>query len=294
MKKLVLYSVLALLLVCTAYADCYDSDDGPKNLDTPARYLGIDGFVTEGNTTYYDSCLTRKGGIVQDDGNWIREYYCNSSGSMAYKDYFCPSYYYVECLKINKAAACDAYSGPSDYNETSTTANTTNITNSTSTTNTTASNNQTNSSNVAAAPLNCGDGKVNNGEDCDPPGKKCYTKSFLEGVCDFNCLCDPSLTPSLFKRLNSSLNEEEENDTAAVVTFEVNQTEKKTEEKSESTKNASSAITGSAVADPIDNLLKEARAPSEDFSDSIGIKITSAITDVVMVFWNILMSIIGG
>lgn len=296
MKKLLLYSVLALLLVYSAYAACYDSDDGPNNLNTPARYLGIDGYVTEGNTTYYDSCLTREGGIVQDDGNWIREYYCDSNDNMAYKDYFCPSHYYVECLLVHKAAACDDYSGPSDYNETSTTANTTNTTN-TSTANNTTSNNQTNTTNTTAAPLNCGDGKVNNDEDCDPPGKSCYTKGFLEGVCDFNCLCDASLTPELFKRLNQSLHEEEDDEAAgtATVSFEVNQTEEEPEETIKSTKNESVGITGAAVAaDPLDNLLKEARKPSEDFSDSIGIKITSAITDFVMGFWNILMNIIGG
>jgi hypothetical protein len=291
MKKLALYTVLALLLVCSAYAACYDSDDGPKNLNTPARYLGIDGFVTEGNTTYYDVCVSRKGGSELEDSLWIREYYCDSNGNVDYEDYFCPSHYYVECLTFNKAAACDDYSGPDDYNETSATTNTTNNTN------TTAVNNQTNASNVTAISLNCGDGKVNNGEDCDPPGKTCYTKSFLDGVCDFNCLCDASLTPELFKRLNQSLHEEEDDEDTgtATVSFAVNQTKEEAKDASESTKNTSAGITGAAVAaDPIDSLLKEARAPSEDFSDSIGIKITSAITDFVMGFWNILMNMIGG
>ena len=44
----------------------------------------------------------------------------------------------------------------------------------------------------------------------------------------------------------------------------------------------------------INELIKEAKQPSEDFSDSFGIKITSAITGAVMSIWNILMNAIGG
>lgn len=291
MKKLPLYAIMALLLVYSAHASCYDSDAGPKNLAEPARYIGIDGYVTEGNTTYYDSCISRKGGTEIEKGLWIREYYCDSNNHVDYEDYFCPGHYYVECLKAHKAAACDDYSGPSDYNETTATAATNNTNTSTTAA---ASNNQSNTSNVSAASANCGDKKINHGEECDPPGKECYTKSFLQGVCDFNCMCDSSLTPDLFKRLNASLNKKENdaNAVTAAVTFSVNDTKAAEENTGVSNKEAA-AITGSAV-DPLSSLIKEARKPSEDFSDSIGIRITSAITSVVMSIWYVLMNAIGG
>ena len=286
MKKISLYFVLAVILVSSVYASCYDSDDGPKNLDQPARYIGADGFVTKGNTTYYDSCINRQGGNEVNDSNWIREYFCDENGDVDYVDYFCPSYNYVECLTFHKAAACDDYSGPADYNETNTSITTTN------TTNTTSNNTVTNT--TAAIPLNCGDGKVNLDEDCDPPGKACYTKSFLSGICNFNCVCDSSLTLDLFKKLNNTLNQEEfiETPEIASVTFE---TEDEIEDLFVAESNNSvPEITGSAVVDPIDVLIKQAKEPPENFEDSFGIKITSAITSGVMVVWNLVMTLIGG
>ncbi len=281
-KQLLIYAILAVLLTFSVNAACYDSDDGPKNLDTPARYIGIDGFVTEGNNaTYYDACVSREGGSEIDDGLWIREYYCDNNGNMDYEDYFCPSHYYVECLKVHKAAACDSYSGPADYNETTTTqTNTTNTTNATNTT--------TNQTNTTTIPINCGDKKVEFGEECDPPGKECYTKALTKGVCDFNCGCDPAMTPELFRNLNKSLNKkEEENTTTASVNFNVTETKTVKENKTP-------AITGGIIINPIDDLIKEAKQPSENFGDSVGIKITSAITKAVMRVWNIIMNVIGG
>jgi len=289
MKKIILYSLLLVLLTVSVSAACYDSDDGPKNLATPARYLGIDGFVTEGNTTYYDACVSRKGGTPLDDSLWIREYYCDNNGDVAYEDYFCPSHYYVECLTVHKAAACDDYSGPADYNETSA-INTTNTTNTTNATNT------TNQTNTTKRPVNCGDKKVEFGEECDPPGKDCYTKALTKGVCDFNCICDPSLTPELFKSLNRSINKvNDSNEVTASVTFEANDTGAVPfVEDVKEIKNTTSGITGGVSIDPVTDLIKEAKKPTEDFSDSIGIKITSAITSAVMSVWNMLMNVIGG
>jgi hypothetical protein len=285
MKKTWLYFVLTIILVSSAYAACYDSDDGPKNLDQPARYIGTDGFVTEGNTTYYDTCVNREGGNEVNDSNWVREYYCDHNGNMDYEDYFCPSYHYVECLTFHKSAACDDYSGPSDYNETNTSTTTT--TNTTNTTNTTTTQNTTT---TITTPENCGDGKVNLDEECDPPGKECYTKSFLSGVCNFNCVCDSSLTMDLFKKLNNTLKQEEtEENKSASITFEVNDTEPEVVENI-----SAPEITGAVSTDHIDDLIKTAREPPEDFSDSFGIKITSAITRNVMKVWNLLMNLIGG
>jgi len=287
MKKIILYITLAILIASFAHADCYDSDDGPKNLNTPARYLGIDGFVTEGNNTYYDSCVTRNGGVETNDSNWIREYYCDN-GRMDYEDYFCPNYYYVECLTVHKAAACDDYSGPADYNETTQT-NTTNTT-TTNTTNTTSNTSFTNTS----TSVNCGDKKVELGEDCDPPGKNCYTKSFNEGICDFSCTCDSSMTRDMFNRLNQTLNEEKEAEDDAVITFTVNKTEENKTEVVTIKENKTTELTGAITADPINDLIKDAKEPPQDFSDSFGIKITSAITSVVMSIWNLIMGLIGG
>ncbi|MBW3001901.1 hypothetical protein KY338_01930 [Candidatus Woesearchaeota archaeon] len=286
-KQVLIYTIITILLAVFASAACYDSDDGPQNLDTPARYLGMDGFVTVGNTTYYDSCVNRQGGNEVNDSNWIREYYCDDNGDVAYEDYFCPSYYYVECLTFHKAAACDDYSGPSDYNETnaSSSANTTNATN-------TTANNQTN---TTTTPVNCGDNKVEFGEECDPPGKNCYTKAATKGVCDFNCACDPALTPELFKSLNRTLNQEKDTEVTSSVNFEIeNITQETVVEEVKEVKNTTPAITGGITIDPINDLIKEAKQPGEDFSDSFGIKITSAITKAVMGVWNILMNLIGG
>ena len=285
MKKIILFYIVAILLASFAYADCYDSDDGPKNLNTPARYLGSDGFVTEGNNTYYDSCITRKGGVEINDSNWIREYYCDN-GRMDYEDYFCPDHHYVECLTFNKAAACDDYRGPADYNETTTQTNTTNTTNTTA--NTTSSTQPTNTT-----PVNCGDKKVELGEDCDPPGKNCYTPAFQEGICDFSCTCDSSMTRDMFNRLNQTLNEEKAEDDA-VITFTVNETKENKTEVVTIKENKTSEITAAVTADPINDLIKDAKEPPQDFSDSFGIKITSAITSVVMSVWNLIMGLIGG
>jgi len=35
----------------------------------------------------------------------------------------------------------------------------------------------------------CGNNATEMGEDCDPPGKKCYTADFLEGKCTQDCMC---------------------------------------------------------------------------------------------------------
>lgn len=297
---MLMLTLLAVLLAFSVSAACYDSDDGPKNLATPARYLGSDGFVTEGNTTYYDTCVSRAGGSEIDDGLWIREYYCDNSGRVAFEDFFCPSHYYVECLTVHKAAACDDYSGPADYNETSAvnttaTANTTNTTSQGNITNTTSG--QSN----ASRPVNCGDKKVEFGEECDPPGKDCYTKAMTKGICDFSCECDASLTPALFKKLNQSMNQEEQasSEITAAVTFDIqNTTEEGTgavqEVKAERKNRTTAGITGGAVTDPLDDLLDEARSPAPDFDDSVGIKITRAITGVVMSVWNVFSSLLGG
>jgi hypothetical protein len=288
MKKILLYSMMAILLLSLAHADCYDSDDGPKNLDTPARYLGIDGFVTEGNNTYYDVCVTRNNGVEINSSNWVREYYCDNN-QMESRDYFCPTYYYTECLTVHKAAACDDYRGPSDYNETS--ANTTSTTNTTNTTTTTT---QTNTASNTTTSINCGDKKVELGEKCDPPGKNCYTDAFQEGICDFSCSCDSSMTRDMFNRLNQTLTEEKEEETndSSIITFTVNDTKDDTTKII--SKNSTPQITGALVLDPIDDLIKKAKEPPKDFSDSFGIKITSAVTTAVMSIWNLIMNLIGG
>lgn len=291
-KQLLVYILLAGMIAVSANATCYDSDGGPKNIAEPARYIGIDGFVSDGNQTYYDTCISRKGGSEVDDSLWIREYYCDSNGNVAYEDYFCPSHYYVECLKIHKAAACDDYSGPSDYNETSlsqantTSANTTNSA--------TAANNQVN---ATAVSVNCGNQKVDLGEECDPPGKACYTKAFTSGVCDFNCFCDPALTHDLFQKLNRTINSnnEKSENSSASITFEASSAaEKQDADIFASEKDSSPAITGAAAIDPVTDLIKEVKKPSENFSNTWGIKITSAITRAVMSIWDILMNAIGG
>lgn len=300
MKKIILLYIISILLASFAYADCFDSDDGPKNLNTPARYLGIDGFVTKENTTYYDSCVTRNNGIEVNSSNWVREYYCDND-EVKFRDYFCPTYYYVECLTVHKAAACDDYSGPSDYNETSINASSTNNTSSTtnSSNNTNSSSNSNNSSNTAIIPDTCGNQKVDLREDCDPPGKTCYTSAFQEGICDFSCLCDSSMTRDMFDRLNQTINqdaEEQDEDNSSVIAFSINDTKENTADSSVKvfSENKTPEITGSFVADPINDLIKEAKEPPENFEDSWGIKITSAITSVVMVGWNLLMGLIGG
>jgi len=300
MKKTIIYLITAILLISSAYAACYDSDDGPKNLNTPARYLGIDGFVTKGNTTYYDSCVTRNNGVEINSSNWVREYYCDND-EVKYRDYFCPTYYYVECLTVHKAAACDDYSGPSDYNETSVNAsstnNTTNTTNSSN--NSSGSSESNNSSNATITPDTCGNDKVDLGEDCDPPGKNCYTSAFQEGICDFSCLCDSSMTRDMFNRLNQTINEdkeEQDEDNSSVIAFSMNNSEESDVNSGANafSENKTPEITGAFVADPIDDLIKEAKKPPENFEDSWGIKFTSAVTSVVMLGWNLLISLIGG
>ena len=42
----------------------------------------------------------------------------------------------------------------------------------------------------------CGNKATELGEDCDPPGKKCYMKdSYAEGTCNFECICKDYIMP---------------------------------------------------------------------------------------------------
>lgn len=155
----------------------------------------------------------------------------------------------------------------------------------------------------------CGNNAVEMGEDCDPPGKDCYTKSFLEGKCTKDCACKEYFGPSCGNSFVED-NEDCESDAncpmfyycnancrcIAKVAPEQNKTVE-TEEKSPENLITSSEPTID-TSDKKNNtvykefIINESYFEAEKFNESIGIKITGAITKVTKSLFGSLFDLI--
>ena len=145
----------------------------------------------------------------------------------------------------------------------------------------------------------CGNNAVETGEDCDPPGKDCYTSSFLEGKCTKDCTCEEYTGPAcgngfleqgedcetdancpLYHYCNANCRciakiADESNKTKVNISKDINYKNKITSsipiEKKEPEKN--NTVYKEFV-------INESYFEAEKFNESIGIKITGAVTKV--------------
>lgn len=156
MKKIILF-ILCLVLVssvCLA-AICDDTDD--------ERDYDRKGKVKYGITEEWDRCVMGPNAEVQVETSlYLMEYYCTKDDKRDHEVVDCSRHGFARCYQ----GAC--IGGESDTD------------------------NQT--AQVLQELPKCGDKKLNQpGEECDPPGKICYTESFAAGICNDFCACDVKL-----------------------------------------------------------------------------------------------------
>lgn len=151
----------------------------------------------------------------------------------------------------------------------------------------------------------CGNSAVEFGEECDPAGKKCYTRDFQEGRCTPSCTC------TIYKGIWCGDNvvdstEECEADSDCPV-FNYCSTSCKCVPKivSANNSNVPKNITKSFVYAPgsneseevpktkiIETVVNESFFEAENFTSSPGIKITSAVTRATEKIFGSLFSLI--
>jgi hypothetical protein len=140
----------------------------------------------------------------------------------------------------------------------------------------------------------CGNNAVEFGEECDPAGKRCYTRDFIEGRCTSSCTCTVFAGIFCGDRIVDT-GEDCELDRDCPM-FNYCSTSCKCVPKvvSANTSNVPKNITKSFVYAPeenrtegndeeneteiIDTVVNESFFEAEDFTSSPGIKITAAIT----------------
>lgn len=162
----------------------------------------------------------------------------------------------------------------------------------------------------------CGNSAVETGEDCDPPGKKCYTKDFLEGKCTKDCTCTEYTGPACGNTfIETGEDCETDNDcpsfhycnnncrciakviAASNITAKTAEEEAKTsaeedEKKSfeELQKEAKEEIEKKYIYE--DFVVNESFFEMENFSESLGIKITGAVTKATESVFSSIWSLI--
>ncbi len=162
MKKtiaLIVFIACFVLLSGIAFADslCTDTDD--------ARDYDRKGSVKYGITSEEDRCvLGPKADVRTETSMYLKEYFCaDDKRNSDIVD--CSREGYERCYQ---GACVGGKKGAS-------TSNGTNYT-------------------LPPELPQCGDKKVNSiGEQCDPPGKICYTETFDIGLCSAKCQCDVKL-----------------------------------------------------------------------------------------------------
>ncbi|MEM4263444.1 MAG: hypothetical protein QW666_00930 [Candidatus Woesearchaeota archaeon] len=195
MKKTITLIILMICLVLISgfsYAEslCTDNDDG-KDYDRK-------GSVKYGVTSEEDRCvLSPKADVRTETSLYLKEYYCSSDTRQSII-IDCSREGYERCYQ---GACIGGTKGGSI-------GNTTNVTQ------------------VPSLPI-CGDKKVNQyAEQCDPPGKICYTENFEIGICSATCQCDVKL------KATGGLINKTENATTNTTT-QANATQPKEEPKTE-------------------------------------------------------------
>jgi len=151
----------------------------------------------------------------------------------------------------------------------------------------------------------CGNNATEMGEDCDPPGKKCYTPDFLEGKCTQDCMCMEYSGPACHNGFLETGEDCEMNSDcpafhycnnnckciAKVADYNVSESYKEVEENSSEEKSPENK-SFEEIKEETDKKIKkkyyyenytvnESFFEKEDFEGSAGIKITAAITNAV-------------
>ncbi|MBN1644970.1 hypothetical protein JW851_02955 [Candidatus Woesearchaeota archaeon] len=155
MKKIIAYAVFLLLIVSFAAADlCKESDDGKDYAEQ--------GYVKYGVIQYDDLCvLSLDTDMRVEEGLYLKEYYCDKdTDERKHKIINCADEGFDKCK--NGQCVGDSSSDSSDSSQTTTP--------------------------VYTGP-ECGNKKIEAGEDCDPPTKICYVGSDI-GLCSAACKCE--------------------------------------------------------------------------------------------------------
>jgi hypothetical protein len=150
MRKIIAYIFCILFLVSFASADlCKESDDGKDYAES--------GYVKYGVTQYDDVCVTSAEiDIRKTESFFLKEYYCDDDER---------KHEIVECSREG-FDSCEDGRCVSDSSQ---------------------------DSSQPAVPVytgpECGNKKIETGEDCDPPTKICYVGSDI-GLCSETCKCE--------------------------------------------------------------------------------------------------------
>ena len=162
MKKAIVWIVFLVCLILVsgfAYAEslCTDSDDGQNYAHKGATKYGI--------TSEEDRCvLGPKADVRTETSLYLKEYFCADDTRKS------------DIVDCSREGYERCYQGACMGGKKGATAN--------------------NGTNVTLPPNlpKCGDDKVNSlTEQCDPPGKICYTETFDIGICSATCQCDVKL-----------------------------------------------------------------------------------------------------
>jgi hypothetical protein len=273
----------AIILSSIAYAgSCTDSDGGPIDPAKPTKVIGIKGSVDYGTGPKPDYCVSRLGGTMVTESNWVRENYCDED-NIATKDYLCGSYSYLSCQN----GTCINYTGTqATLDDVGTAPNKT-----------------------AISKELCGNKKLDGLETCDPPHKVCMADGGKMGTCSDECICETAQQKNQTaanQTTQASTNDTSStsqagNDTNSIgqLTFEVNSSsaaEESTgaeENKDKNTGSTASTPTGALPAD-IQDIMDSTDKEIDDLSKRPGIKITSTITNFVMKIWSVISGLFGG
>ncbi len=277
----------AIILSSIAYAgSCTDSDGGPIDPAKPTKFIGINGSVDYGTGPKPDYCVSRLGGTMITESNWVRENYCDG-GSLATKDYLCGSYSYDSCQN----GICINYTGTqAALDDVGTAPNKT-----------------------AISKELCGNKKLDGLEECDPPHKVCMADGGKMGTCTDECTCETAqqknqtaanqtnqTAQASTNDTNSTSQAGSDTNSTGKLTFEANSgssAEESTgaEENNDEEKKGSTASTptGAFPAD-IQDIMDSTDKEIDDLSKRPGIKITSTITNFVMKIWSLVSGLFGG
>jgi len=140
---------------------CSDTDGGGVS----AKDAGIKTFgqVKYGIIALDDTCLTSAKGVMTNESIWLKEYYCENDQRVS-KVYDCTRYGYQKCA----SGACVGGTG---------------------TNGSTGTGNQTTGTTTTSL---CGNKKLDKSEECDPPGKICFSADKRYGICNPDCTCKVS------------------------------------------------------------------------------------------------------